>query len=389
MNHAILLAGGKGERMSGQKDKMLINVAGKPLIYYSLMALNDHPEVNSIYVVANNSNKNEITKLVKTFGFRKVKNITTGGAKRQQSLEKGVKLIEKIAKNDDIILVHNGANPLPSFEEIHKVIEDAKETECCISGHFLTSTIKEIGQNRIVKTHNRNKIFAAETPQAVKFGLLKKGLACAKKTKKEFTDEAMLVEAVGGKISYIEADKNNFKITTSDDLIKLRGILGEVPEDFRIGIGQDSHMFEEKIKGLVLAGVKIKDELKLKANSDGDVVLHAIFNALSQSIGDMSIGFYADKICKNGEKDSRKYLEIILKKVKKEKFKINSAGIMIECGKPKIDPVVSILKKSLAEILGVDIARIGITATTGEECTVFGEGLGIQCFAIVSIIKDK
>lgn len=389
MNYAIILAGGRGKRLNSKKDKMLVMAGGKPLIYYSLMAFNDHPKINGIFVVANNCNKNDITQITQQYRFKKVKNITTGGKKRQESLEKGLKLAEKFAKKGDIIMVHNGANPLPSFEEISKVMVVAEEMGCCITGHFLASTVKEVAAKHIIKTHNRSTIFAAETPQAIKFELLKKALSTAKKSGKEFTDEAMTVEALGKKVAYIEADKNNFKITTPQDLIKLKGILGELPEDFRIGIGQDSHMFEEEKKGLMLAGVKINSEPKLKANSDGDVVLHAIFNALSQSIGDMSIGFYADRICKKGEKDSKKYLEIILRKIKKEKFKINNLGIMIECSKPKIDPLTSVFKKSLSQILGLNTARIGITATSGENCTVFGEGLGIQCFAIVSLIKEK
>lgn len=165
-------------------------------------------------------------------------------------------------------------------------------------------------------------------------------------------------------------------------------ILGELPKDVRIGIGQDSHFFEEEKRGLVLGGLSLKDDLKLKANSDGDVILHALFNAFSQSIGDMSLGFYADEACEKGVKDSKKYLEVILKKIKKEKLKINSVGVMIECARPKIDPLVSKLKKSLSTILSLPVQRIGITATSGEKCTAFGEGLGIQCFAIVSLIKN-
>jgi 2-C-methyl-D-erythritol 2,4-cyclodiphosphate synthase len=198
-----------------------------------------------------------------------------------------------------------------------------------------------------------------------------------------------MIEAISQKIVHVKADENNFKITTQADYFKLRAILGDVPDDFRVGIGQDSHVFENDKKGLVLAGIKFPKELKLRANSDGDVILHALFNALSQAIGEMSIGFYADNICKKGITNSKKYLDIILEKVKKQKFKINSVGIMLEGSQPKIDPVVNKLKKSLSGILNLNVHRIGITATTGENCTVFGAGLGIQCFAIISLVKEK
>jgi len=389
MNHVIILAAGQGQRMAVKKDKMFLPICGKPLLYYSIMAFNDHPEIDTITVVANKINKSDITKLVKTYHFPKVAKIIQGGLQRQNSVEKGIKELEKSAKPSDIILVHNGANPLPSHEEISETIEKTKEHGACVVGHYVTSTIKEIDDQHIIKTHNRKKLFEAQTPQSATYKIMKKALNHTTKNKLEVTDEAMMFEAIDQKTTYIKAHEDNFKITGQADYAKLRTILGDLPEDFRIGIGQDSHMFEEKETGLTLAGIKIPNELKLKANSDGDVILHAIFNALSQAIGGMSLGFYADEQCEKGVKDSKKYLQIILKKIKKEKFKINSLGLMIEAGKPKIDPLVSKMRKSLSTLLNLNTRRIGITATSGENSTVFGEGLGIQCFAIASIVKEK
>ncbi|MFH1534270.1 MAG: 2-C-methyl-D-erythritol 2,4-cyclodiphosphate synthase [Nitrospirota bacterium] len=389
MNHVIILAAGQGQRMSTRTDKMLLPVNGKPILYYSIMAFNDHPEIDTITVVANKINKFEIEKTIKIYKFSKIKRVTIGGLTRQNSVEKGLKELEKSAKPSDIILVHNGANPLPSHDEISKSIEVAAMHGACIVGHYITSTVKEIDDQHIIKTHDRDKLFAAETPQSSTYKIMKKAVDHTVKNKLEVTDEAMMFEAIGQKTKYIKADENNFKITSQADYLKLKTILGEMPEDFRTGIGQDSHMFEEKKKGLVLAGLEFPDEPKLEANSDGDVILHAIFNALSQSIGEMSLGFYADDAYEKGIKDSKKYLEIVLKKIKKEGFKVNSLGLMIEAAKPKIDPLVSKMKKSLAGILDLNTRRIGITATSGEKCTIFGEGLGIQCFAIASIVKEK
>ncbi|NIA02215.1 MAG: NTP transferase domain-containing protein, partial [Nitrospirae bacterium] len=354
MNHVIILAAGQGQRMGIKKDKILLPVNGKPILYYSIMAFNDHPEIDTITIVANKINKSEIEKTIKTYKFSKIKKVIIGGLTRQKSVEKGLKELEKSAKPSDIIIVHNGANPLPSHEEISKSIEEASEHGACIVGHYITSTVKEVDDQHIIKTHDKNNLFAAETPQTAIYKIMKKALDHTVKNKLEVTDEAMMFEAIGQKTKYIKADENNFKITSQADYLKLKTILGEMPEDFRTGIGQDSHMFEEKKKGLVLAGIKLPDELKLEANSDGDVILHAIFNALSQSIGEMSLGFYADDVCAKGVKDSKKYLEIILKKVKKQGFKVNSLGLMIEAAKPKIDPLVSKMKKSLAEILDLN-----------------------------------
>lgn len=389
MNYAIILAAGYGERMKSKQDKLLLAAGGHPIIYYSIMAFSDHPEIKSVVVVANKFNEKEIKQICQLYRFKKVEAVILGGANRQESFIKGFRHFEKKAKRTDLILAHNGANPLPSFQEISDTIAEAKKYGACIVGHPVSSTIKEVSDTHIIKTHDRKKLFAAETPQAAEVGLFKSAIQNAEKKKIEATDEAMLLEAMGHQVKYIQADEHNFKITTQSDYLKLKTILGDVPEDYRVGIGQDSHVFENDLKGLVLAGVKFPEELKLRADSDGDVILHALFNALSQSIGEMSIGFYADAECKHGVTNSEIYLGIILKKVREQKFTINSVGIMIEGSSPKIDPIVSKLKKSLARILDINVHRIGITATTGEKCTVFGEGLGMQCFAIVSLIKEK
>ncbi len=388
MNYAIILAAGEGQRCEGVKDKLLVEVAGKPVVYYSLIAFNDQPDIAEIIVVVNNKNKDKIKKLVKEFELKKVKKFVIGGKSRQESVSNGMKSLEKKAKPKDIVLVHNAANPLPSMNEISECINISIENGACIVGHFINSTIKEISKDKILKTHDREKLFAAETPQAAQYNILKKALKNAEKEKLEVTDEAMLLEAIDQDISYIQADEHNIKITTSTDIKNLKTVLGELPNDIKVGIGQDSHMFEKEEMGLFIAGIELKDEKKLQANSDGDVILHAIFNALSQAIGENSIGFYADEMYEKGITDSKKYLKPLLAKIKKKKLQINSLGIMLECKTPKIDPLVPKIKKSLSEIFDLKSSKIGVTATSGEHMTLFGAGLGIQCFAIASLVKE-
>ncbi len=410
MNYAILLAAGNSKRFRGTKanqkddffygDKLLSPVDDKPIIYYALTSLNDHPEINEIIVVASRQNKSKIEKILDRYKFFKVKKVVLGGSTRQDSVAKGFKAIKKpvsFLSSSDVILVHNGANPLPSLKEISEVIKKSKTTGAAICGHKVTSTIKEINATHIVKTHDRNKFFAAQTPQAATYEVFKKAIANAQKKKLNVTDEAMMFEAISQKTAYVHAHDNNFKITTQADYMKLKSILGEKPDDFVVGIGQDSHEFEvvqTKSKTqktfspcLILGGVKIPSEPKLKANSDGDVILHALFNAISQALGEKSLGFYADEKVKEGIKDSKKYIELILKKAHKQGYKLNNIGLMLECSHPKIDPISHEIKTSLSTILSLPSAKIGITATSGEALTPFGKGQAIQCFAIVSLVK--
>ncbi len=160
---------------------------------------------------------------------------------------------------------------------------------------------------------------------------------------------------------------------------------------FRIGIGQDSHCFEtEENKPLVLGGVKISESGGLKANSDGDVILHSLCNALSSAIGGDSIGTWADKMClEEGIKDSDRYLKHVFNKIKTFNLSITNISISVEAKKPRLAlELINKIKKSLSKLLEIKIDQIGLTFTSGEGLTAFGRGEGIQVFSIVSINKN-
>jgi len=157
----------------------------------------------------------------------------------------------------------------------------------------------------------------------------------------------------------------------------------------RIGFGTDSHRFENKReKPLVLGGVKLKERDGLKANSDGDVILHALFNAISQACGGESLGYYADPLYKEGIVDSREYLKIALKMAKDIGYKINNIGIMVEAKRPYISfKDRKKIKCSISKIVCIDENFIGLTITSGEGLTEFGKGKGIYVQAVVSLLR--
>ena len=149
----------------------------------------------------------------------------------------------------------------------------------------------------------------------------------------------------------------------------------------KVGIGQDSHRFGEVGKKLVLGGVIFEDEIGLMANSDGDVVLHAITNAISGITCVNIIGKISDEMCEDGIIDSAEYLREALKYFE---GKIVHISIAIECLRPKITPMIGKMRENIAKILDVREEDVGITATSGEGLTDFGKGLGISCFACVT-----
>lgn len=391
MNIALIVAAGEGKRMKEKTPKLLLPVHGKPILYYTLTAFYDHPDIDRIVVVANKRIKKSVEKLIKLFfpGNKKNIKLVLGSASRPESVLNGLTFIKRYLKpkQNDIICIHNGSNPLVTFDEIKNCIKKAKTKGACIVGHSVKDTLKEIKRKKIIKTHNREKFIKAQTPQVFTFRVLKNALQKVGDEYLNMTDEASLVEKAGFHVAHIPASEENFKITTQIDYKRLRHILGDLPKDFLVGIGQDSHTYSKK-KGLILGGLKFADEYKLEANSDGDAMLHALCNACLQATGQKSLGAFADDWCmKKKIKDSRIYLEKVLKKVAKKKYALNNAGFMIEAKTPNIDEISPRIKNNLSLLTGLPVQRIGITATSGEKLTSFGKGKGIQCFCIVSLKK--
>lgn len=153
----------------------------------------------------------------------------------------------------------------------------------------------------------------------------------------------------------------------------------------KVGIGQDSHRFDfnDKNKKLVLGGVVFENEPPLEGNSDADVILHSITNAISGITCVNILGKISDDLCfKEGITDSSRYLSEALKYL--DGYKIVHVSISIECLVPKITPKIPEIRAKLSSLLNVPENCIGITATTGEGLTMFGQGKGIQVFSCVT-----
>lgn len=153
-------------------------------------------------------------------------------------------------------------------------------------------------------------------------------------------------------------------------------------------IGQDSHRFSDDNNPLVLGGIQFDNERGMLANSDGDVVLHALTNAISGLTGINVLGKTADELCQSGIKDSAVYLRVALNDLKDKNMQLIHISMSIECKTPKITPKISKMKEQISLLCGIEENSIGITATTGEGLTEFGKGNGIQVFCIATAQKE-
>lgn len=153
----------------------------------------------------------------------------------------------------------------------------------------------------------------------------------------------------------------------------------------KVAIGQDSHKIDNNNtdRKLILGGVEFEGDFSIDANSDGDVVLHAITNAVSGITCKNILGSVADEMCgKKGITNSEEYLKEALKYLNE---KIVHISVSIECKVPKITPKIEEMRKNISKILNISPNSVGITATSGEGLTEFGKGNGISVFACITV----
>lgn len=422
MNVGFILAAGNSKRFGG--DKAFAHIKGKPSIYYSLKLFEVSPHIGAVFIAANKNNKAKIELLVKREKLKKVRKVYLGGAARFESVKKGLFCLENLPcarLKIDRLVIHNAANPLASHEELEKCLDAcAGKINGAAVGRPVISTIKKTDGSGIVRqTMSRENLWEMETPQVVKYKDFKKAVEQAAKTGVDFTDDLSVLEAVGMKTAVVLASAHNRKITSREDFGIARFFAGDLPQGFRVGIGEDTHRFchpefvsgsskckKSKVtllpldkltaggdrsdkKCLILGGVKIKNLPALEANSDGDVIIHALCNAISSALGGGSLGTYATKMCKRGIKDSKKYLEFILKKAARKKYKILQCSISMEAQRPNIDAVTHAIKSNLGNLLGIQASKIGITAGTGNQTAVSGCADAIKCTAAVVLFRQS
>ncbi|MGA1823028.1 MAG: 2-C-methyl-D-erythritol 4-phosphate cytidylyltransferase [bacterium] len=387
---AIILAAGQGERMKAPGNKLFIKLK-EPILYHTVDIFEKSASIDSIIIVAHALEIEQASNIASH--FKKVIKVVEGGSTRQQSSYNGV----LAANGYDIVVLHDGARPFTRDEVVTNSVTEAMRHGASVVAVPEKNTIKEVNSDGFIhRTLERRKLWSIQTPQVFHYDILLKAHKWAEiNTICNAVDDALLVEMADAsiRIKIIEGDYDNIKITTRDDLSFARGIFEKTMNDragVRIGFGVDSHAFDSEDKDLVLGGLKITGYPGLKANSDGDVVFHALFNAVSQALGMGSIGLYADTMClSEGIRDSAHYLCFISSEMAQRGYRINNIGIMIEAKKPRIEPFVDGMKSRISGIFSITEDQIGICATSGEDLDAFGKGRGIKCSCMVSLVNEN
>ena len=359
----ILLAAGKGKRFGSKSLKQFYLLKNKPMFMHSVEKAIKSRLFKQILIV---SNKN-----IKPFKNNKVK-IIRGGKERYQSSKKALEFIKnKKFKN---VFIHDAARPNFSINLLHKLKFNLKKNKAVIPYIGTDHSIKYREKSKIYNL-NRKKLLLTQTPQCFDF---KKLYNLSKINKKLITDDASLFVNNKEKIKFIKGEIQNIKITTKEDLNKIKY------QTF-YGIGFDIHKLI-KNKSLYLGGIKIPFHSGLKGHSDGDVIIHSIIDALLGAMSKKDIGtIFPDNKKKFKNIRSPKMLKPIIEILNKNNFYINNIDINLICEKPKVSKYRHKILKSLSNLLEINKDMINLKGKTVEKLGLIGKEKAIACEVICSI----
>ncbi|EKD48206.1 MAG: hypothetical protein ACD_65C00066G0002 [uncultured bacterium] len=385
MNIGIILGAGDGFRLQAGTKKAFVDMFGRPLVWYSLLAFVEADSIDEIIVVLPPISDKAFKELFDSVAHMtpKEKGVIqiTGGGTRFESLKEAYKALHQYytpaqLKNANII-IHNVANPMISLHEINDVAGMLERYSAAGVAIPVYDTVRRINVKK-TETISRDNLWRMQTPQGLRYKVLEQGL---KEIKHEPTDDLELAEIQGIKPKIIPCTQYNFKITTDSDLALAEDIMMSKKE-LTFGFGEDSHAFDTKGR-LNLGGVEFKRYKKLQADSDGDVAIHALVTAILQAFNMGSLGEFVKPLYARGIKDSKLYLVEAMKIVTEGNWAIEKIDFMIEGSKPKIDPIRRHMVKAISIITGASIETISIAAHTGDGLTPFGRGEGIRCQCLI------
>ena len=354
-------------------------MAGKPILAHTISVFESCDAVGEIILVVGSHELETAGELVGRFGFKKVSDIVTGGAQRQDSVRNG---LEKVT--GDIVVIHDAARPMVTCEIIEASIREARRSGACIAAVPVIDTIKSASADKIVKdTIDRSNLYAVQTPQTFRTEVIRSAYERAYADGFYATDDAALVERFGGKVTIVPGSYDNIKITTPSDLELASKKLGG--GETRTGIGFDVHTLVEGRK-LFLGGVEINHEKGLLGHSDADVMLHAISDALlgAAALGDIGKHFPDTDPAYKGI-SSLKLLKHVGDLLSQNGWRVVNVDAVLAAERPKIAPYTQEMIQNIAEALGTEPDRISVKGTTTEKLGFTGRGEGMACYAVASI----
>lgn len=219
MIHAVIPAAGRGTRLGGKIKKQFLALQGLPVAVHTLTAFQDASLIDEIVCITSKEDLSFFERLVSDHSLTKVTKILPGGERRQDSVWAGISYLEEWSDQNDLVVVHDGVRPLVTPQLIERVIEAAKAEGSAVAALRVTDSLKQVSSDKmILRSLPRENVWAMQTPQVFRLGILLEAYRSAAQDGFEATDEAMLVERRGVPIRCVEGSIENIKITLPPDL---------------------------------------------------------------------------------------------------------------------------------------------------------------------------
>jgi len=377
----ILVAGGSGSRFGADIPKQFLLLAGKPVIRHAAEAL--HPLVGLIQPVGD---AGAIGAALAGIDHLPV---VAGGTTRQASVRAGLEALAALDRDrqPDIVLIHDAARPHIPARLVPDLLAALAFAPGAIPALAVTDTLKRCENHphgrAIAATVPRDGLFRAQTPQGFRFAAL---LALHRNGQHQgATDDASLLEAAGETVLLVPGDEANIKLTYPEDAMRLeQALMARLYP--RVGTGFDVHVLTEQ-RPLILCGVNVPHEKGLAGHSDADVGIHALCDAIYGALAEGDIGrHFPPSEASWKDADSARFLAHAAGRIAARGGVLANVDITLICEQPKITPHAVAMMARLAELLGVDVGRVSVKATTTERLGFAGRGEGIAAQAVATIL---
>ncbi|HZD21053.1 MAG TPA: 2-C-methyl-D-erythritol 4-phosphate cytidylyltransferase [Burkholderiales bacterium] len=385
---AVVPAAGGGTRFGGGLPKQYASIGGRTIIESSLAPFVEHPDIAGIVVVLAAGDTRGAA-LVDRLGPRVTS--APGGEARAQSVRNGLAALEPRAQADDWVLVHDAARPCLPRADLDRLIDEIGDD--AVGGILaapLGDTIKQgAASGHVERTIERFGLWRALTPQMFRYGLLCRALDDAFAAGVEVTDDAAAMERAGHKPRLIAGSAANIKVTRPEDLSMAATLIAGPAHAIAVGHGYDVHAFEAG-DHVTLGGVRIAHDRGVRAHSDGDVIIHALCDALlgAAGLGDIGEKFPPTDPALRGA-DSRTFLRQIAGEAASLGFVVSNVDVTVIAEVPRIFEHKPAMRAHLAADLGITPARVNIKATSMEGLGAIGRREGFAAHAVVVLTRTR
>lgn len=371
---AVIVAAGRGSRAGGDIPKQWQMLAGAPVLAHTLAAVRGH--VDQLVLVVHPDDRDRAAALA---GDALV---VHGGATRDASVRAALEALD--AKGVTRVLIHDGARPLVDAGVIGRVLA-ALETHAGAAPALPVTDALWRGKDGLVDgTQDRGGLWRAQTPQGFRFDAI---LAAHRAHPGQAADDVEVARAAGLDVAIVEGNEANLKLTFPADFARAEAIVKGRNMDVRLGNGYDVHAFTTG-DHVWLCGVKVAHDKALLGHSDADVGMHALTDAIYGALAEGDIGRHfppSNPQWKGAE--SHIFLRHAVELMRARGYALGNCDVTLVCERPKIGPHAAAMQEALAGIMGVEVGRVSVKATTSERLGFTGREEGIAALATACLVR--